>query len=236
MEPPVFPDELALAGPEHLDPGYVEAYERKTGFDPVEARYELELLAAHGFGLDSTLIDFGAGTGWFALAAAERCRRVVALDVSPAMIATIEAQAAERGVSNVEVVRAGFLSYEHVGERADFAYCRNALHHLPDYWKALALRRIALVLRPSGVLLLRDIVFSFEPEQAEQYIAAWLEGAAATQQEGWTREELETHLRNEFSTFTWLLEPMLERAGFVIVEKDYGTRRIFAEYVCVKRS
>lgn len=235
MEPPVSPDELALAGPEHLDPGYVATYERKTGFDPDEARYELELLEPHGFGPQSTLVDFGAGTGWFVLAAARVCRRVVALDVSPAMIATIELRAAEQGISNMEIVQAGFLSYEHIGEPADFAYCRNALHHLPDYWKALALGRIAAVLKPGGVLLLRDIVFSFDPTEADAYIGPWLDGAAATPEAGWTRDELETHLREEFSTFSWLLEPMLERAGFAIESADFGTRRIFAEYVCVKR-
>jgi ubiquinone/menaquinone biosynthesis C-methylase UbiE len=235
MEPPVSPDELALAGHEHLDPGYVEAYERKTGFDPDEARYELEILEPHGLGPDSTLIDFGAGTGWFALAAAARCRRVVALDVSPAMVETIERRASDQRVSNVEIVQAGLLSYEHTGEPADFAYCRNTLHHLPDYWKALALARIAAVLRPGGVLLLRDIVFSFNPDEADAYIGPWLDGAAATPDEGWTRTELEAHLREEFSTFSWLLEPMLERAGFAIDSVDYGKRRIFAEYVCVKR-
>jgi ubiquinone/menaquinone biosynthesis C-methylase UbiE len=235
MEPPVSPDELALAGPEHLDPGYVEAYERKTGFDPDEAGYELELLKPHGFGPDSTLIDYGAGTGWFSVAAAARCRRVVALDVSPAMVTALEQRRADQGVSNLEIVHAGFLSYEHRGEPADFAYCRNALHHLPDYWKALALTRIAAVLKPSGVLLLRDIVFSFEPDEADAYVGGWLDAAPATPEEGWTRSELEAHLREEFSTFSWLLEPMLERAGFEIASADYGTRRIFAGYVCVKR-
>ena len=235
MEPPLSPDELALAGPEHLDPAYVSAYERKTGFDPDEARYELELLEPYGFGPDSTLIDFGAGTGWLALAAAARCRRVVALDVSPAMVATIEERVAEQGLSNLEVVRTGFLSYEHAGDPADFAYCRNALHHLPDYWKALALRGIASVLRPGGVLLLRDIVFAFDVDEADEYIGAWLAGAAANSDEGWTRAELETHLREEFSTFTWLLEPMLGHAGFAIESSDFGKRRIFAEYICVKR-
>lgn len=29
-------DELAHAGPEHLDPSYVAGYERKGGYDPAE--------------------------------------------------------------------------------------------------------------------------------------------------------------------------------------------------------
>ena len=53
-------DELAHAGPEHLDPAYVAGYERKAGFDPAE---DLAILQAQGLSADSTLIDFGCGTG-----------------------------------------------------------------------------------------------------------------------------------------------------------------------------
>jgi hypothetical protein len=53
-------------------------------------------------------------------------------------------------------------------------------------------------------------------------------------EEGYTREDLETHIREEFSTFSWLLEPMLERVGFEIrdVELRGGT---YSAYTCVKR-
>ena len=40
--------ELALAGPEHLDVGYVAAYDRKARFDPAE---DLDALRARGLGL-----------------------------------------------------------------------------------------------------------------------------------------------------------------------------------------
>ena len=38
---------------------------------------------------------------------------------------------------------------------------------------------------------------------------------------GWERWELEEHIRDESSTFTWLLEPMIERAGFTMRDADY---------------
>ncbi len=144
-------EELALAGREHLEPEYVAAYDRKAQFDPTE---DLEELCSLGLGPASTLIDLGAGTGTFAVAAASVCRHVIAVDVSPAMVAAIEAKAAREHVPNVEGVQAGFLSYEHGGPPLDFVYTRNALHHLPDFWKGIALRRIADVLVPSGVLRL----------------------------------------------------------------------------------
>src|SRR5262249_45550193 len=134
--------ELALAGPEHLDSDYDAGYDRKAGFDPSED------LAALGLGGATTLVDLGAGTGTFAVAAASLCRRVVAVDVSPAMVAALRERVAEHGLANLECVEAGFLTYEHTGEPADVVFTRNALHHLPDFWKAVALRRVADVLRP----------------------------------------------------------------------------------------
>ena len=226
-----FPDELARAGHEHLDPAYVATYERKAGFDPAE---DVALLRTFGLDGTATLVDLGAGTGALALAAAPFCRRVIAVDVSPAMLDAARNEAARLGVDNVEFVQAGFLSYEHRGDPADFVYSRNALHHLPDFWKALALRLIAGFLRPGGVLRLHDLVFSFEPGDAVSAIETWLAGAVEHPADGWTRSELEEHVREEHSTFTWLLEPMLTRAGFEIREARYRAA-VYAAYVCVHR-
>lgn len=44
-------------------------------------------------------------------------------------------------MANVECGQAGFLSYHYQGDPVEFVYSRNALHHLPDYWKELALER-----------------------------------------------------------------------------------------------
>jgi SAM-dependent methyltransferase len=222
-------DELAFAGLEHLDAGYVETYDRKAGFDPGE---DLALLREYGLDSDATLVDLGAGTGTFALAAASECALVVAVDVSPAMVALLRAKVDAAGLANVRCVEAGFLGYEHDGAPADFAYSRNALHHLPDFWKAIALRRVAGMLRRGGILRLRDLVYGFEPEQAEASISAWLDAAAENADHGWTRKELETHLRDEHSTFSWLLEPMIEHTGFEIERRAHDPLGIYGEYVC----
>lgn len=220
-------NELELAGPEHLDPAYVAGYERKAGFDPAA---DVAALQALGLGPERTLVDLGSGTGAFAAAAAAVCGRVVAVDVSPAMLA----EARSRVPPSVEVVEAGFLSYEHAGAPADFVYSRNALHHLPDLWKPVALARIARFLRPGGVLFLRDLVFDAEPGELAPVVERWLADAADSSDEGWTREELETHLREEHSTYTWLLEPMLERAGLA-VEAAETSRGVYSRFVCRKR-
>src|SRR5205807_417602 len=63
-------DELAYAGPEHLDAAFVAGFDHKQGYpDPAG---DLDALAEQGLGADSTLVDLGTGTGQFALAAARR--------------------------------------------------------------------------------------------------------------------------------------------------------------------
>jgi SAM-dependent methyltransferase len=231
MRPGPTLDELAHAGAEHLDAGSVQRYDRKAGTDFSD---DVADLRWHGLDDEATVIDMGAGTGGFALAAAPVCARVIAVDVSPAMIAAIRAKVDRDDVRNVECVQAGFLSYEHAGAPVDLIYTRNALHHLPDLWKAMALTRMAALLRPGGVLRLRDLAFAFGPAEAEHRIERWLDTAAASPEDGWTRSELEAHLRSEFSTFTWLLEPMIERAGFRIKRAEHGDLGIYAAYTCVR--
>jgi ubiquinone/menaquinone biosynthesis C-methylase UbiE len=224
-------DEFVNAGPEHLDAAYVASYDRKAGTDWAA---ELAHLRGLGLGASSTLVDLGAGTGGLALAAAPLSGRVVAVDVSPAMLTVLRERAEGAGLRNLECVHAGLLTYEHTGDPADFVYSRHALHHLPDFWKALALARTAAMLRPGGVLRLRDLVFSCDLGAAVPTIEAWLAGASTQPGVGWSRAELETHLREEYSTFSWLLEPMLAQAGFAIEQVEYSDSRIFADYVCVK--
>lgn len=225
-------NELAYAGPEHLDAEYVSAYDDKALVDwPVE----LAVLQRLGLNAASTLVDLGAATGALALAASPFCRRVVAVDVSPAMLAILRERAAASEFSNIEPVHAGLLSYEHAGEPADVVYTRHVMHHLPDFWKAIALRRMADALRPGGVLRLRDLIFSCDLASAKEVIDGWLGRASTTPGVGWNRAELETHLRDEYSLFSWLLEPMIEQAGFEITEADYDPSQIFAAYTCVKR-
>jgi putative AdoMet-dependent methyltransferase len=59
-------------------------------------------------------------------------------------------------------------------------------------------------------------------DEVDRVVEAWLRGAAEQSEEGWTRAELETHLRQEYSTFAWLFEVMLRQAGFEIHEATYS--------------
>jgi len=221
-------NEVENAGRENLDPGHVARYDDKEDASAAEEIARLEEL---GLTAESVVIDIGAGTGQFTIAVASRCARVVAVDVSPVMLDSLRAALDKAGVANVEVIQAGFLTYEHDGRPADVVYSRYALHHLPDFWKAVALARLHRIIRPGGVLRLWDVVYSFEPAETDDRIEAWCATGGADVGSAWSRAELEEHVRDEHSTFTWLLEPMIERAGFGIEEVSYSEDRIFAKYV-----
>jgi len=232
MTKPWMLDELAHAGPEHLDPGFVAGYDRKQGYpDPAG---DIAVLLEYGLDRTGTLVDLGAGTGRLALAAAPHARRVVAVDVSPAMQSLLRRRVADAALSNIECVQAGFLSYEHTGPPADAVFTRNALHQLPDFWKAIALDRIARLLRPRGVLRLHDLIFDFEPAEAELVLGRWMDGAAEDPAQGYTREDFAEHIRAEFSTFRWLLELMLTAVGFEIAAADFRGC-VYGAYTCVRR-
>jgi ubiquinone/menaquinone biosynthesis C-methylase UbiE len=229
---PWYPDELAHAGPEHLDPGFVADFDRKQGRpDPGE---DIAILRDHGLDAASTVIDLGAGTGQFTLAAARAFGRVVAVDVSAPMLAALERRATDAGLANVTCVRAGFLTHTHTGPPADAVHTRHALHQLPDFWKTIALERIAHALRPGGVLRIRDLIYDFHPSEAPSVFAEWLANASQDPAQGYTADDLVTHIRTEHSTYRWLLEPMLAAAGFEITHTDFRGR-VFGAYTCVKR-
>jgi ubiquinone/menaquinone biosynthesis C-methylase UbiE len=225
-------DELAHAGPEHLNQAFVAGYDRKQGYpDPGQ---DLEMFGAYGLGSNSCVVDLGAGTGQFALPAARRFGRVIAVDVSPAMIEVLRERGIQAGLTNLTCVQAGFLSYEHEGVAADGVYTRNALHQLPDFWKAMTLRRIAGMMRAGGVLRLHDLIYDFQPSEAEEQLRRWMDGAVTDPALGYTREDFAEHIRTEHSTFRWLFEPMLTAAGFDIVTVAFDGS-IYGEYTCIKR-
>lgn len=228
--PPWVADELRHAGRENLDPGHVALYDEK---EDANATAEVGHLLELGLDARSTLIDLGAGTGQFTLAVAPHCRSVVAVDVSPLMVERLEAKLATAGYDNVDVVLAGFLTYHHDGDPVDFVYSRWALHHLDDVWKAMALDRARKSLRPGGVLRLLDIAYSFAPSEMSDRVERWRSTLPVTAEtaDAWVQADIDEHVRDEHSTFTWLLETMIERTGFRIEEAVYSADGFFAEYV-----
>ena len=202
-----------------LDVIDVSRYDAKEDAD---ALGEVRLLQSLGLDANSTVLDLGARIGQFTLAVARICSRVVAADVSPVMQERLAGKVEASGHGNIEYVSVGFLTYQHSREPVDFAYSRYAPHHLPDFWNALALVRLAGFMRPGAVLRLWDVVYSFQPAEAEERIESRCATGGSDMETDWSRAALEEHVRDEHSTFTWLLEPIIERAGFRIDDADTG--------------
>ena len=229
MTPAWYFDEFKMAGVDFEDAVQVENYDRNQTASTPEK--EQALVARLGITAGHTVIDLGAGTGNFAIQAALTGATVHAVDVSQPMLIYAQNKAQQAGAIAIQFHQAGFLTYEHQ-DLADFVVTKNALHILPDFWKQTALLRIAAMLKSKGVLYLRDVIFSFSPAEYEASIDKWIAQVAKPKGQGWTARDFEMHVREECSTYAWIIEGMLTRAGFD-VEANYPTAT-YAEYLCVK--
>jgi ubiquinone/menaquinone biosynthesis C-methylase UbiE len=176
------------------------------------------------------LVDIGCGTGAFALQAARCCRQVYAIDVSAAMLDYTQRKAQSQGLSNIVCHQAGFLTYVHREDSVDAVTSSMALHHLPDFWKQKALRRLNAMLRQGGRIFLADVVFS--GRDVEAAIARWIDKMAATAGPQ-VAERIQDHVRKEYSTWGWIIEGLLQRAGFRIDRAEY-TDGVLAQYYGTK--
>ena len=47
----------------------------------------------------------------------------------------------------------------------------------------------------------------------------------------WAQADIDDHVRDEHSTFAWLMEPMIERSSFRIEEAIYSSDGFYAGYI-----
>ncbi|MDP9023096.1 MAG: hypothetical protein M3N57_10495 [Actinomycetota bacterium] len=80
----------------------------------------------------------------------------------------------------------------------------------------MALVRVADALRPGGAFYRWDAIWSFAAHDTLTQLLAWIERMAQPPGEGFTRADFETHVREEFSTFSWIIEGMIQRAGLTV--------------------
>lgn len=224
-------NESAMAGVDFKNAAQVETYDRNQTSSTPEK--EQALVTRLGISSGHIVVDLGAGTGTFAIEASLAGASVHAVDISKAMLTYAQSKAQKIGAISIKFHQAGFLTYEHQDNLADFVITKNALHILPDFWKMVAFLKMAALLKPNGILYLRDVIFSFPPAEYENSIKEWIQQVAKPEGEGWTAKDFEMHVREEHSTFAWVLEEMIEQAGFKVTEANYHTPT-YAEYLCVK--
>jgi putative AdoMet-dependent methyltransferase len=227
-------DEMRHVGVDYADANVVAQYdEDHKRFRDYEKSAE-DIISALGLATEHTVIDMGCGTGAFVLHAAPRCKKVYAVDVSAAMLEYLKKKAAKNNLKNIEYHQAGFLTYEHRDEPVDAIVSVAALHHLPDFWKLVGLSRVADMLKPGGSLCLLDVVYSFSVREYKDAFDQWVSSTEASLGKEFADETV-IHIRDEYSTWDWILEGMLERSGFTIKEKRTLKAMPGTTYICIRK-
>jgi len=226
-------DEFQHCGVDYNDTLLAESFdEQHACFRGDMAAAAEDLLDELGVTPGQTLLDLGCGTGFLAVQAARRCRTVYAVDVSPAMLQVARRKADAAGVENIVFSRGGFLTYEHTESKIDVITSMAALHHLPDFWKLIGLRRITDMLADDGLFYLMDSVYSFPPDEYAHYFDGQVAWAREHVNEAFS-QEITVALRDEHSTWDWIMEGLLTKAGFTIERALYPG--LIARYWCRKR-
>jgi ubiquinone/menaquinone biosynthesis C-methylase UbiE len=108
---------------------------------------------------DDVCVDLGAGTGFLAFALAPLVASVLAVDVSPAMVENLAEQAHAGGHGNIDARVADLATFDLQPASTDLIVSNYALHHLVDRDKRDLVRRARRWLRPSGRLVVADMMF-----------------------------------------------------------------------------
>src|ERR1700761_7513912 len=197
-----------------LDTAVAAIYDRHDDSD-IRARAALKTL---GVQKGWRVADIGCGNGVLATEAALMGAEVDAVDISPAMLALAEVYARDRR-AQIRTQPAGLLSFAYQPNSYDLIVSEFTLHHLPDFWKAVAMSRIYNALKPGAQFFLRDIVFVSMPDGAERDVGQWAD--FNIKNHGFARDSVVTHMRDEHSTFGWVIERMLTDVGFTLLSADY---------------
>jgi ArsR family transcriptional regulator len=129
-----------------------------------------------------TVADLGSGEGLLSELLARRCRKVIAVDNSPKMVAFGAAKAKRNKIKNLEF-RLGDLEEPPIPARSvDIVILSQALHHAVDPARALvAAHRL---LRPGGQLMILDLSEHQYREARDLYGDRWL-GFAESDLHSW---------------------------------------------------
>ena len=124
---------------------------------------DLERLVAWGRALrPGRALDVATGAGHTALAFAGLGMRVVAFDVTEAMLRTARGFVESRGAEGAGFVAGDVEALPFRDASFPLATCRIAAHHFAD--PGAAVRQVARVLGPGGSFLLQDILGHDDPE------------------------------------------------------------------------
>lgn len=161
------------------------------------------------------LVDFGCGTGAFIRIADSKGWRCTGVDVSNAMLSYAKSLSVGDSISYVS---GGFLTFEGDEGNFDLATSSFSFHHLPDFFKFIALKRVRSLLRDDGYFFIQDVII--EKGDYEANINALIDYQFSVGGD-FLREDVIQHFKEEFSTFDWIIEGLIKRSGFMIEKKQF---------------
>lgn len=224
-------DEFQQVGIDFESTDEVARYDEEIGQGINQRDNCNEIVDALGLRETDRVLEIGTATGRLAIDLAAVCAQVYAVDISQAMLeyAAIKAQRMER--DNIEFIRAGFLTYC-PSVALDAVVTKFALHHLPDHWKFVAVKRMFDMLKPGGRLFLKDAVISVEINEFFDSVDFWV---SSTQEASGEKPAaaVATCIKDEYPTYAWIMENMLRLAGFRIdaVTHSYG---LHSTFICTR--
>jgi putative AdoMet-dependent methyltransferase len=121
------------------------------------------------------------------------------------MLRFAKRKAASRGVTNVDFLPGGFLTYRYLGNPLDAIVSQPALHHLPDFWQQVTLMRMAGVLKDGGKLCLIDMVYSFDVREYESFFPNYMDEVSKKVDPDFA-SKVALHVQKEYSTMDWIME------------------------------
>ncbi len=137
---------------------------------------------------DAQAVDLGCGTGQISLPLVMRGARVLAVDVSPAMVRRLESKARSQGAESLDALVMPIEELALPTRSVDLVVSSYALHHLRDADKARLVSAAYGWLRPGGRLVVADMMFGRGGSRADRAIIRSKVAALAGQGPGgWWR-------------------------------------------------
>jgi len=196
-------------------------------FDPQAAAYLTSSVHAAGADLAAAAnrvrelkpapreaLDVGCGAGHLSFAVGPHVCRIIALDPSESMLATVRRAAAERGLPGVETAHGQAEQLPFGEARFDLVCTRYSAHHWLDV--PAALKEMRRVVVPGGWLLVIDLLGDEDP-----LVDTWLQSIELLRDP--------SHVRDR-SARQW--GQLLTQAGFELLEQaSFATRLQFGLWV-----
>jgi ubiquinone/menaquinone biosynthesis C-methylase UbiE len=115
-----------------------------------------ELIEKFGITSDETIVDFGCGPGFFTLEAAKRAKKVVAVDLSPEMLAKAKKKADKASVKNIEFLQSDGKKVQLEDASVDLIFLVTVFHEVGEPQKVLS--EFSRILKPTGKLVIVEVV------------------------------------------------------------------------------